>query len=99
MNVTIYPKWDECSSGSQCAAKKFQCVPCFDDMGGYGKRLSDAELAAEYQFSRLDSRVRMARQHNCPDSKTLFDHYERGLEQEWTLERFATLPHYDEDQP
>jgi len=63
------------------------------------KRLTDAELAAEYQFSRLDSRVRMARQHNCPDSKTLFDHYERGLEQEWTLERFATLPHYDEDQP
>ena len=59
------------------------------------KRFSDAELAAEFHFSRLDSRVRMARVDNCPGSETLFDHYERGLEQEWTLERFATLPHFD----
>lgn len=60
------------------------------------KRLTDAELAAEYQFSRLDSRVRMARVENYSGDKVLFDHYERGLDQEATLERFATHPHYDE---
>lgn len=61
------------------------------------KRFTDAELAAEYQNSRLVSYVRQRRTHNYPGEMVLFDHYERGLEQEWWLERFAALPHYDED--
>lgn len=67
---------------------------------GYAKdkRLTDAELAAEYQNSRLISYVRHHRTKNYPGDMVLFDHYERGLEQEWTLERFATLPHYDEQE-
>jgi len=63
------------------------------------KRFTDAELAAEFQFSRLSSRVRFARTQNYPTDMTLFDHYEKGLYEEWTLERFATLPHYDEETP
>lgn len=63
------------------------------------KRFTDAELAAEYQNSRLVSYVRHRRVENYPGDMTLFDHYERGLEQEWWLERFATLPHYDEETP
>ena len=80
----------------------FECAEC-GDTGCFviedDKRFTDAELAAEYQNSRLVSYVRHKRTQNYPTDMTLFDHYERGLEQEWTLERFATLPHYDEDQP
>lgn len=63
---------------------------------GKDKRFTDAELAAEYQNSRLVSYVRHRRVENCPGDKVLFDHYDRALEQEWFLERFATFPHHDE---
>jgi len=63
-------------------------------------RFADAELAAEFQRARLVSYVRHRRTQNSPGNMTLFDHYEKGINEEWTLERFATLPHFDEqDQP
>ena len=61
------------------------------------KRLTDAELVAEFQAARHTSYVRWHRTQNYPGDMPLFDHYEKGLEQEWTLERFARLPHYDEE--
>jgi len=60
------------------------------------KRFTDTELAAEYHAARMTSRVRMARVDNQPGNAAVFDHYERGLEHEWTLERFAIHPHHDE---
>ena len=66
---------------------------------GIAKRLTDPELAAErwhFDFEDFDRTMRAD-----PDdlSQEEWDAYiERRIEAEAALHRFATLPHYDEDQ-
>ncbi|MFB8368565.1 hypothetical protein ACFC25_04285 [Pseudarthrobacter sp. NPDC055928] len=90
MTLELFPKHPDMDAYRVGGAYQPYAVVAVD------KRFSDAELCAEYQNSRLISYVRQKRTHNYPGDMVLFDHYERGLEQEWLLERFATLPHYDE---
>lgn len=60
------------------------------------KRFTDTELAAEFHASCMDTRVSGDRSRNYPREDLLRDEYIRRLNQEFTLHRFATLPHYDE---
>jgi len=59
-------------------------------------RFTDAELAAEVHHAELVCWVRRNRCDRYSGETALWNHYERGIEQSYTLHRFATLPHYDE---
>lgn len=61
------------------------------------KRFTDAELAAEVWQARYITRVRHARIQNYRGEAHLHDHYEEGLREECAFERFARVPHYNED--
>ena len=61
---------------------------------GQAKRLTDAELAAEY-WLLSSRRQRMLGYHDGPDSET---RKQARIDEDRmkVVERFATLPHYDE---
>ena len=94
LELTIYPPLELPMRGADIMAYRSQFID--EQLIIQHKRLTDAELASEFHSARLNSRVRMARVDNQPGNTVVFDHYERGLEQEWWLERFAMHSHYDE---
>lgn len=84
MELTIYPL-EQCSIWPECSIQ-------FHEVGNYGpnKRLSDSEAAAEFwYYSRnlLQGQVHSGKKPRPLWTKRLA-----------TLRRFATLPHYDEDE-
>lgn len=61
------------------------------------KRLTNAELAAEYESARCDALLVQATGHYWQSIEcTWSQDTERVNERERTLIRFETLPHYDE---
>jgi hypothetical protein len=68
-----------------------------DDMAAV-KRFTDTELVAEFHASTMDSRISGDLWRNYPGESHLHYDYMRRIDQEFTIHRFATLPHYDDDQ-
>lgn len=60
-------------------------------------RFSDAELAAEVLGAELTCWVRRTRCDNYRGEAILWDHYQKAVDQAWALTRFATYPHFDEE--
>ena len=89
-HLTIYPKHPTADAYRVGGFYSPYCLVATD------KRFTDAELAAEFHFARLDSRVRGARQQYSP-SDVNWHHYLKGLDQEAAFERFATRDHFDEE--
>lgn len=75
----------------------WDCEACNTVITGPSKRLTNAELAAEYESARCDALLVQATGHYWQSIEcTWSQDTERVNERERTLIRFATLPHYDE---
>lgn len=85
LDLHTFPIWDA-GDGTLYADRDDRRYPTNVGYEVYRKRLTDAELAAE--FHNMDS--------DCQIAWIDGEHTDAMQERFVTLERFATLPHYDE---
>ena len=98
LELTIYPIWDA-GDGTLYADHPARQWPTNVGYEVYRKRLTDAELAAEFEAARCDYLLSQASGHFwAPLGETWPSDHKSAGRRTTTLLRFATLPHYDEDQ-
>jgi hypothetical protein len=86
MNVTIWPLWDN-GFGDFYADTPSRRMPTRVDFAVYAKRLTDTELAAEWQ---------QAKRHEAVAVITGKPYATIEIRRMQTIDRFAKLPHHDE---
>lgn len=87
LELTVYPKLERPHRGDEIMAYRSQFID--EQLIMQAKRFTDAELAAEHHRAKWTGL--WAEKHGGLSDE--------GRAKIATVERFATLPHYDEPQP
>lgn len=92
LELTIYPHWDD-GFGNVYADKDDPLHPVRVDFEVYRKRLTDAELAAEYHANESAAWLMAGRNPGHYDVDQAYKLEDREV----TLRRFAKHPHHDQE--